>query len=203
MIPGKMIVIEGIEGAGKSTAIDWVKAYLADKGITYVTTREPGGTPLGESLRDLIKKDDSEIIEPETELLLMYASRMQLFHRVIKEALAKGCWVVSDRFELSSYAYQGVGRNLGMKALNDISALCLKGFKPDLTLYMDVSYEVSQARLTQRGIAKDRIEQEGKAFFNAIREAYCQFAQNDETISRIDASKSLNEVKKAVLMTMG
>lgn len=202
MTPGKMIVIEGIEGAGKSTSIDWVKTYLLEKGITYVSTREPGGTRLGESLRELLKKDDSEVIEPETELLLMYASRMQLFHRVIKEALAKGSWVVSDRFELSSYAYQGVGRHLGTKALNNISALCLKGFKPDLTLYMDVPYEVSQARLAQRGIEKDRIEQEGETFFNAIRDAYCKFALNDKTIVRIDASKSLEEVKKCVLLTM-
>lgn len=198
-----MIVIEGIEGAGKSTALAWVKEDLAQKKISFITTREPGGTVVAEELRDLLKGRHDELIEPETELLMMYASRTQLYHRVIKEALAKGQWVISDRYELSSYAYQGVGRGLGMETLDAISKISLKGFKPDLTLYMDVPYEVSQARLSHRGLAKDRIEQEGKDFFNAIRDAYCVFSKQDEKITKIDASKSLEQVRSDVLSALG
>lgn len=199
MTIGKMIVIEGIEGAGKSTAIEWVKACLTSRNINFICTREPGGTKLGETLRDLLKGSSGELIEPETELLLMYASRVQLFHHVIKPALNEGLWVVSDRFELSSFAYQGVGRNLGKPALEAMSNFCLKGFKPDLTLYMDVPYEVSQQRLQQRGIAKDRIEQEGAVFFNTIREAYCSYTDEDPSIKRIDASQTLELVQQQVL----
>ena len=199
MATGKMIVIEGIEGAGKSTAIEWVKACLSSKGIKFICTREPGGTKLGETLRNLLKGSSAELIEPETELLLMYASRVQLFHRVIKPALNEGIWVISDRFELSSFAYQGVGRNLGKAALATMSNFCLKGFKPDLTLYMDVPYEISQQRLQQRGIAKDRIEQESAAFFNTIREAYCTYADEDPSIKRIDAAQTLKLVQQQVL----
>lgn len=194
-----MIVVEGIEGAGKSTVIEAIKGYLTRKEIPFICTREPGGTPLAESLRALLKSRDSEFIQPETELLLMYASRTQLYHNVIKKALAKGIWVLSDRFELSSFAYQGVGRGLDVKYLNTLSALCLDNFKPDLTLYLDVSYEISQERLFKRGIAKDRIEKEGKAFFNAIRQGYLSFCDSDPSIEPIDASKPMTDVAQSVI----
>lgn len=202
MTNAKMIVIEGIEGAGKSTALEKVKTYLLDKNIKFICTREPGGTVLGESLRDLLKSTDSEFIQPQTELLLMYASRTQLFHNVIKKALNEGIWVLSDRFELSSYAYQGIGRGLGLEPLKSLSALCLDNFKPDLTLYLDVSYEVSQARLLTRGIAKDRIEKEDNSFFNEIREGYLSFCQSDNSIQIIDAEKSVEQVEQSIVSVL-
>ena len=190
-----MVVIEGIEGAGKSTAIDTIKNYLSNKNIPFICVREPGGTEIGEQLRNILKYNETEFIQPVTELLLMYASRTQLFHNVIKKSLADGLWVISDRFELSSYAYQGIGRGIGIPALKNLSHLCLDNFKPDLTIYLDVTFEISQQRISGRGISKDRIEKEDSNFFNKIRQAYIEFANVDPQITIIDASNSIEDVE--------
>lgn len=194
MLNAKMIVIEGIEGAGKSTAIENIKNYLTNIAVPFICVREPGGTHIGEQLRNILKHNESEFIQPVTELLLMYASRTQLFHNVIKKSLAEGTWVIADRFELSSYAYQGIGRGIGVGALKKLSNLCLDDFKADLTLYLDVPFEISQKRIAGRGIDKDRIEKEDASFFNEIRQAYLEFARADPLITTIDASKSIQEV---------
>lgn len=198
----KMIVIEGIEGAGKSSVLKMVQTFFEQKGTPFMLTREPGGTKVGEALRHILKHHQSEHIHDVTELLLMYASRTQLYHNVILPALAKGTWVISDRFELSSYAYQGLGRDIDLSYLKTLSTLCLNDFKPDLTLYLDVPYEVSQQRIQQRGEAKDRIEQEDKAFFNRIRQGYLSFASADNSIKIIDASYPLDEVESQVLTVL-
>lgn len=198
MSQAKMIAIEGIEGAGKSTVIEFIKSYLTQQDKAYICTREPGGTQIGEQLRDILKAEHSEKLEDVTELLLMYASRTQLFRQVIQPALQNGTWVIADRFELSSYAYQGMGRQLPLDSLKMLSELCLNNFRPDLTLYLDISYETSEQRLKSRGLAKDRIEQEEKLFFDRIRQGYLQFANDTSTIQIIDASQNEAEVSLSV-----
>lgn len=198
MTTAKMIVVEGIEGAGKSSVISAIKSFLDERQCSYLCTREPGGTKLGESLRALLKST-TESMGSVTELLLMYASRTELFHNVIQPALANDTWVIADRFELSSYAYQGAGRQIPLEHIKHLSALCLDDFKPDLTLYLDVSYQVSQQRIGQRGIAKDRIEKEGEAFFNTIRQGYLSFAKKDPAIKIIDAEQSLKQVNQELV----
>lgn len=140
--PGKLIVIEGLEGAGKSTAVDTLVTLLSEAGISAITTREPGGTEIGEQLRSIIKNPQyKNILDDKSELLLLYTARTQLLEEVIKPALKKGCWVIADRFELSTRAYQGGGRGLNLNVINQLSEFCLDGFKPDLTLYLDISPE--------------------------------------------------------------
>ncbi|QDP01139.1 dTMP kinase [Thalassotalea sp. PS06] len=191
---GKFIVIEGIEGAGKSSAIAIVEKLLAAQGINFVKTREPGGTPLAESLRTLVKSPDlQESLTPECELLLMYASRSQLVHNVIKPALNDGKWVIGDRHDLSSRAYQGGGRNMDDAILDSLADITLKGFKPDLTLYLDIDPKIGLQRAANRG-ELDRIEQEKIDFFYRVRDKYKSFAERDDSILVIDASQDMAKV---------
>lgn len=162
---GKFIVIEGLEGAGKSSAIASIVTHLQAKGIQAETVREPGGTPLAESLRDLVKKKWDEKVSPTTELLLMYASRVQLVENIIKPALSRNRWVIGDRHDLSSRAYQGGGRELGDDLLQKIRKITLGNFTPDLTLLLDVEEKKGLERARERG-ELDRIEEEDLAFFN-------------------------------------
>lgn len=192
-----MIAVEGIEGAGKSTAMSTIQQYLKEQAIPFICTREPGGTAMGEELRALLKANTVETVLPVTELLLMYASRAQLLANVIQPALAAGKTVISDRFELSTLAYQGAGRRLPKDAIETLSKLCLHGFKPDLTLYLDVDYATSQARLNKRG-AKDRFEHEHADFFNRVRDCYLFHAQHDCSVVTIDASQPLGQVTKDI-----
>lgn len=165
---GKFVVIEGLEGAGKSSAIANVITHLQAKGIETEAVREPGGTPLAESLRDLVKKKWDETLVPTTELLLMYASRVQLVENVIKPHLMNGTWVIGDRHDLSSRAYQGGGRQLGDELLQKLRELTLGSFYPDLTILLDVDEEVGLERARERG-ELDRIEEEDLAFFKRTR----------------------------------
>jgi len=191
---GKFIVIEGMEGAGKSSAISVVQAFLKQQSIKFINTREPGGTPLAEQLRTIVKAaDHQEIVTQETELFLMYASRSQLLKNRILPALANGEWVIGDRHDLSSRAYQGGGRNISDKTLNAISEVTLKGFKPDLTLYLDVSPEIGLSRARERG-ELDRIELEQIDFFHRVRNKYCEIADADESIITIDANQHMTKV---------
>src|SRR5690554_2608381 len=183
------IVIEGLEGAGKSTVLHVITEWLEQRGIDFTTVREPGGTPLAESLRGLIKQEWDEHVSPETELLVMYAARVQLVNEVIKPALASGRWVVGDRHDLSSQAYQGGGRQLSKDMLAQLSAMTLKGFKPDLTLYLDIEPSVGLARASARG-ALDRIEREALAFFERTRARYKELAAADASIKTIAAERT-------------
>ncbi len=198
MTTGKFIVVEGMEGAGKSTAIEVVQKVLNAHSIQFINTREPGGTPLAEALREIVKSPShKEVITPETELLLMYASRSQLMENRILPALNKGEWVVGDRRDLSSRAYQGGGRQLDENAINSIAEVTLKGFTPDITLYLDISPEIGLSRASARGDL-DRIEQEKMDFFERVHSKYCELASNDPRIITIDASQPMEKVHQDI-----
>ncbi|MDT9587180.1 MAG: dTMP kinase [Candidatus Arsenophonus melophagi] len=195
----RYIVIEGLEGAGKTTAIKTVIKTLANFCITKITfTREPGGTPLAEKLRHLIKYgiSDEKIID-EAELLMLYAARIQLIEHVIKPALSNGRWVIGDRHDLSSQAYQGGGRGLCTKLMKVLHNTILDDFRPDLTLYLDIEPILGLLRVRNRSVL-DRIEQESLDFFNRTRHRYLELANADDTIVTIDANQSLEEVQKTI-----
>lgn len=196
---GRFIVVEGLEGAGKSTAIQTIKQYIEGLVPEILLTREPGGTRVGETIRQLIKERiEDEIIDPRCELLLLYAARVQLVEQVIRPALAKGSWVIADRFELSSFAYQGGGRNLDMKMIGNLSAFCLQEFKPDLILYLDLSPEQGLHRVKIRG-ETDRMEQETLSFFTRVHEAYHKMIKTMGNVVCIDASQPIEIVQESIL----
>ncbi|MBW5826001.1 dTMP kinase [Yersinia kristensenii] len=195
----KFIVIEGLEGAGKTTARDTVVATLRAQGINdIVFTREPGGTPLAEKLRDLIKQGiDGEVLTDKAEVLMLYAARVQLVENVIKPALARGSWVVGDRHDLSSQAYQGGGRGIDSNLMTSLRDTVLGAFRPDLTLYLDLPPVVGLARARARG-ELDRIEQESLDFFERTRARYLELAAADSSIKTIDASQPLEQVSESI-----
>lgn len=195
----KFIVIEGLEGAGKTTARDTVVATLHAQGINdIVFTREPGGTPLAEKLRDLIKQGiDGEVLTDKAEVLMLYAARVQLVENVIKPALARGSWVVGDRHDLSSQAYQGGGRGIDSNLMTSLRDTVLGAFRPDLTLYLDLPPVVGLARARARG-ELDRIEQESLDFFERTRARYLELAAADSSIKTIDASQPLEQVSESI-----
>lgn len=196
----KFIVIEGLEGAGKSTAIAVVKQWLQEQGITdVITTREPGGTPIAEKLREIIKTQiNTEMLLPISELLLMYAARVQLVQQIIQPALARNTWVIGDRHELSTRAYQGGGRGIAPSTLQALYDMCLAPFKPDLTLYLDISPNLGLERVSLRG-QKDRIEQEPLPFFERVRAVYIDAAQHDSSVVFIDASQAIAQVHTSII----
>ena len=192
---GKFIVIEGLEGAGKTTAINTVARILKQHHIADLQfTREPGGTPIAEALRNIIKNGlDNEPLTDKAELLMLYAARIQLVDNVIKPALKMGKWVIGDRHDLSTQAYQGGGRQIDKVFIETLQAQVLGNFKPDLTLYLDIAPELGLMRARSRG-QLDRIEQQSLPFFERIRQRYLQLAERDNTIVTIDANKSIEEV---------
>ncbi|AJC66767.1 dTMP kinase [Dickeya zeae] len=191
----KFIVIEGLEGAGKTSAHAVVVETLREFGIDdIVFTREPGGTPLAEKLRTLIKQGVAEEkLTDKAELLMLYAARVQLVENVIRPALARGAWVVGDRHDLSSQAYQGGGRGMDPHLMASLRDTVLGNFRPDLTLYLDIPPDLGLKRARQRG-ELDRIEQESLAFFERTRARYQQLAAADNSIVTVDASRGLEEV---------
>jgi len=197
------IVIEGLEGAGKTTARDVVVSTLREHGIADIQfTREPGGTPLAEKLRDLIKQGiEGEQLTDKAEVLMLYAARVQLVENVIKPALARGAWVVGDRHDLSSQAYPGGGRGIDSRLMTSLRDTVLGEFRPDLTLYLDLSPVIGLQRARARG-ELDRIEQESLAFFERTRERYLSLAAEDATIKTIDASQSLEQVATDIRLTL-
>ena len=193
--PGRFIVLEGLEGAGKSTALTTIKRFLTTLVPELVTTREPGGTHVGEVVRDLIKNaPDNEPLEARSELLLFYAARIQLIEQVIRPALARGAWVLADRFELSTWAYQGGGRGLDLEMIEHLSNFSVQNLQPDLVLYLDLIPELGLQRVLERG-KTDRIEQEAIDFFHRVHDAYHARLQNMEQAVLIDASKPLAMVQ--------
>ncbi|PTT52550.1 dTMP kinase [Aeromonas sp. HMWF014] len=194
----KFIVIEGLEGAGKSSAVRYVTDYLQRHGIDQIEcTREPGGTPLAERMRAIVKEVHDERLTIEAELLLMYASRVQLVETRIKPALAEGRWVVGDRHDLSSQAYQGGGRGIDANLIGAIKQAVLGDFKPDLTLYLDIDPALGLQRARHRG-ELDRIELEQISFFERTRSRYLELAAKDDSIRVIDAGQTPDQVKAAI-----
>ncbi|MEQ4986143.1 dTMP kinase [Proteus vulgaris] len=192
----KFIVIEGLEGAGKTSAIQTVINTLKEKDITNLAfTREPGGTPLAEKLRELIKQGiEGEKVTDKAELLMLYAARVQLVENVIKPALAEGKWVIGDRHDLSSQAYQGGGRGLDKDLMLSLRNTVLGDFRPDLTLYLDLDPAIGLARARARG-ELDRIEKESMDFFYRTRERYQALTKGDDSIITIDASQTIDKVQ--------
>ena len=197
---GHLWVIEGLEGAGKSTAIATLQTALQKKGISVITTREPGGTLVGEGVRTLLKHSE-EPLDPRTELLLFYAARVQLLEAVIKPALEQGVWVLADRCELSSFAYQGGGRGFSEDVLNQLSVLCVGNMQPDLLIYLDISPEIGLQRAQMRGTL-DRIEQEPLAFFQAVHAAYAKGLRRFSSVTILDASLPLQQVQMDLEQTL-
>lgn len=199
---GRFLVIEGLEGAGKTTAINTVMALLAENSIPSITTREPGGTDIGEMIRSVIKNPDyKSVLDDRSELLLFYSARVQLIEQVIKPALNNGSWVIADRFELSTFAYQGGGRGISRDFLKQLSAFCLQGFTPDLTLYLDISPEQGMQRAGARGTF-DRIEQQSIDFFHKVHAAYMEQIRNDGNVVLIDASMPMDKVQDSIQSTI-
>jgi dTMP kinase len=199
---GHFIVVEGLEGAGKSTALQTIKQVLAERIPDMIGTREPGGTRVGEAARQLIKESvPNEVLDPRTELLLLYASRVQLIEQVILPSLNQGTWVVGDRFELSTWAYQGGGRRLDLEMIRHLSSFCLRDFEPDLTIFLDISPELGLARAHHRGAA-DRIESEPLVFFEQVYEAYHARIKQLKNVVIIDASQPLAIVQQCISDTL-
>lgn len=199
MTQAKFIVIEGLEGAGKSTAINAVLETLKQAGIEQIkNTREPGGTALAEQLRTLVKQDhEGEELQDMTELLLMYAARVQLVENVIKPALNSGTWVVGDRHDMSSQAYQGGGRQISQHTMTALKQTTLGDFKPDLTIYLDLDPRIGLERARGRG-ELDRIEKMDMSFFDRTRARYLELAQCDSSVVVINAEQTIELVAQDI-----
>lgn len=195
----KFVVIEGLEGAGKTTARDTVASVLREHGVNNIVfTREPGGTPLAEKLRDLFKRGvGNELPTIKAEVLMLYAARVQLVETVIKPALERGAWVVGDRHDLSSQAYQGGGRGTDPQLMLSLRDAVLGSFCPDLTLYLDLPPLIGLQRAQARG-ELDRIEQEVLPFFTRTRARYLALAAQDESIVTLDATQPLEQVTASI-----
>lgn len=199
---GQFITIEGGEGAGKSTNIAVVEQCLQQRGVPFMRTREPGGTPLAEEIRHLLLSPRAEPVAEKAELLLVFAARAQHLATVIEPALAAGQWVVCDRFTDATYAYQSGGRGLSERLIAQLEDLVQEGLQPDLTLLLDLDVGTGLARAGSRS-APDRFEQENAVFFDRVRAVYRQRAAAYPARFRlIDASLSLPEVQQSIETVM-
>ena len=190
---GRFITLEGGEGVGKSTNLAFVREHLARSGCDVVVTREPGGTPLAEKIRALLLEPAVEPMTAMTELLLTFAARAQHLAAVIEPALARGAWVLGDRFTDATYSYQGGGRGLSAQTIAQLETLVQRGLQPDLTLYLDLPVDVAAQRMAHREL--DRIEREEGAFFERVHAAYRARAAREPRIRVVDAAGALPEVQ--------
>ena len=197
----RFITLDGIDGAGKSTNLAVIKAWFEKHKLPVLFTREPGGTPAGEALREILLNPATQV-SLRTETLLMFAARQQHLETVILPALKNGTHVVSDRFTDATFAYQGGGRGVPLQDIATLEHWVQGDFRPDLTLLLDVPLEVSMARINQTR-EKDRFEQEAAEFFNRVREVYLQRAnEQPERYAVIDSSQSLDAVKDQIETTL-
>jgi dTMP kinase len=195
MSKAKFITFEGVDGAGKSTHLEWFSNALRQKGIDLLMTREPGGTPLGERLREILL---NQPMHAETEALLMFAARREHVEQVIRPALQRGTWVISDRFSDASFAYQGGGRGVSLTKLEQLEQWVHADLQPDLTLLFDIPIEVARQRLSNN-VSLDRFEQEQGSFFEKVRQAY--LARSQKTPARfavIHAEQTREEVQASL-----
>lgn len=198
MTRGKFITLEGMDGAGKSTHLMWIPGFLQARGVQVRLTREPGGTPLGEKLRELMlaKLEERQKLHPDTEALLMFAARREHLDKVILPALEAGMWVVCDRFTDATFAYQSGGSGLPWERISVLESWVQGALQPDLTLYFDVPTEVGKAR-TQAAREPDRFELESRSFFDRVRDGYLRRAREyPNRIAIIDSTAPLNKVKQ-------
>ena len=194
MTRGKFITLEGMDGAGKSTHLAWIPAFLEAHGVRVRLTREPGGTPLGERLREMLLTGEQKV-HVETEALLMFAARREHLDKVIEPALKSGTWIVCDRFTDATFAYQAGGSGLDWTRIATLETWVQGSLQPDLTLYFDVPSEVGRAR-TQAVREPDRFEQEDRAFFDRVREGYLRRARDyPSRMVIIDSTVTMSAVK--------
>ncbi|GAA5316552.1 MAG: dTMP kinase [Candidatus Pelagadaptatus aseana] len=192
---GKFLTLEGTEGVGKSTNRTFIENYLRDQSIPLLVTREPGGTPLAEELRELLLKKRDETVDPTAELLMVFAARAQHLNQVILPALEKGQWVLCDRFTDATFAYQGYGRGLALETIRSLETLVQNDIRPDLTLILDIDVETGLKRARQRGDL-DRFETEELSFFERVRRGYRERAdQAPDHYQLIDAGQPLEQVQ--------
>jgi len=202
MIRGKFITLEGGEGVGKTTNLVFIKDYLQQRNIPVVVTREPGGSVLAENIRHLLLDKHSEAISEHAEVLLVFAARAQHIKHVIEPALARGEWVLCDRFTDATYAYQGGGRNMRISTIEWLENLVQGTLRPDLTLLLDAPVDVGMERTRKRG-AFDRFESEKISFFEHVRRAYLLQAElNPQRIKLIKANQPLIDVQRAIVDEM-
>ena len=201
MSKGLFITFEGNDGSGKSTQIKLLSEYLKDKGMEVTIVREPGGTPIGEKIRDILLDKANREMCPVTEMLLYAASRAQLVHSVIGPDIEAGKTVICDRFVDSSYAYQGMGRGLGIKTVSTVNSYAIGKYMPDLTFFMNVDADTAMSRRNSSGIEADRIESEKMEFHRSVYEGYNILASMyPDRIKRIDTHKSPEEVFLSIKM---
>lgn len=195
---GRFITLEGTEGAGKSTNLAFMRDYLEAAGITALVTREPGGTAFAEEIRELVLSPRDEAVDALAETLLIFAARAQHLQAVIKPAVAEGRWVLCDRFTDATYAYQGKGRGVPREQIAVLEGLVQNGFKPDLTIYLDLPVEIGLQRIQGRD-GPDRFERERHEFFNRVRTGYLEIANTDSArVKVVDASRNLRDVQRDI-----
>ena len=202
---GAFITLEGADGAGKSTQLDFIDARLRARGVDVVRTREPGGTDLSESLREMLLHGRGVLngrevaIDAKAELLMMFAARAQHIRELIAPSLAAGKWVLSDRFTDSTYAYQGGGRGIAFAEIEQLEKLVQGGLQPALTLWLDVSLDVGRSRLQRRLVMDERFDSQADAFQRAVNQAYRERANaHPQRIVRIDADPDVEVVQEAI-----
>ena len=193
----KFITLEGGEGAGKSTSRDFIVLLLEEQNIPFIQTREPGGTPIGEILRDVLLSKEGTAPSVTAELLMVFAARAQHLHEVIEPALRDGKWVLCDRFTDATYAYQGYGRGFELGQIEALETLVQRGRHPDLTILFDIDPRLGMTRARQRA-ELDRFEEEHMEFFDRVREGYLTRAKNEARFRVIDASQSIDLVQQAL-----
>ena len=194
---GQFITIEGIECVGKSTNAKYIETMLNKKGYKTLLTREPGGSGIGEKIRNILLFEKKDTLSPMTELLLLFAAREKHINEIIKPALENGTWVICDRFTDASFAYQGFGRELGFDEVNQLKALIQKDFEPDLTILLDAPLEVITSR--RKLNPNDRFESEDKKFFGRVRNGYLELAKIfEDRVKVIDASQDIEDVQNQI-----
>ncbi len=192
---GKFITLEGTEGVGKSTNLEFIRNWLQSQGIPLVVTREPGGTPLAEEVRQLLLSPRDEPVDHKAELLLVFAARAQHLAQVIRPALERGDWVLCDRFTDATFAYQGSGRGLPVSMIMELESMVQEGLQPDLTLLLDIDVETGLARASARG-DMDRFEREAVEFFQRVRGGYrARMEASPWRFALVDAGQELPAVQ--------
>lgn len=199
---GKFITMEGTEGVGKSTNVEFIKERLLTQGLDLIVTREPGGTPVAEELRNILLAKRDEAFDSTAELLIVFAARAQHFRQVILPALEQGSWVLCDRFTDATYAYQGYGRGLSLEHIQMLENLVQGDIQPDMTFFLDIDVKLGLARASERA-ELDRFEQEKADFFEKVRYGYQQrIKQNPERYSIIDAGQDLQSVQQDIAVKL-